>query len=180
MPRCDAPRWQQDVNAGHEAKSLLDHQASGLDRQQQTRSLPRVARRVGGGVRAQRLLQQAAKEVEVEAERDRHRQGEQPSLSHAQAAAARAGERLAVDVQHHGYGRDPPQRKGEEEEAGAEQLGPRAEEVHLWREQKEYSVESMGVSPDKVRLARVTVWRGSKVRLAIGQRSKVRLAKGAP
>ena len=38
----------------------------------------------------------------------------------------------------------------------------------------------MGVSPDKVRLARVTVWRGSKVRLAIGQRSKVRLAKGAP
>ena len=113
----------------------LDHAVSGLDRQQQTRSLPRAARRVGG-VCAQRLLQQATKEVEVEAERDRHRQGEQPSLSHAQAAAARAGERLAVDVQHHGYGRDPPQRKGEEEEAGAEQLGPRAEEVHLWQEQK--------------------------------------------
>eukprot|EP00964_Phaeocystis_antarctica_P017774 scaffold9845_cov63-Phaeocystis_antarctica.AAC.5 len=91
---------------------------SGLDRQQQTRD----------GVRAQCLLQEATEEVEVEAERDGHRQGQQPPLDRAQAAAACAGECRAVGVQHHGYGRDAPQRKGEEEEAGAEQLGARAEE----------------------------------------------------
>ena len=67
----------------------LTNVVSGLDWQQQARSLPLAAGR-GDGVRAQCLLKKAAEEVEVEAERDRHRQGEQPSLSHAQAAAARA------------------------------------------------------------------------------------------
>ena len=111
----------------------LTNVISGLDdRQQQIRSLSLVAGR-GDGVSAQCLLKKAAEKVEVEAERDRHRQGQQPPLSRAQAAAACAGERRAVGVQHHGYGRDPPQRKGEEEEPGAEQLGPRAEEVHLVR-----------------------------------------------